>query len=136
MHDEVVTCFEQAIKDSLMVAVNDMRNSGVSFLQNLRNKNVARCKDGFGKEVTDWSEMQWGCAIAGEVGELCNILKKRERDADTSGKLSNEEVGKEIADAILYLDLLAARVGIDLESAIVQKFNEVSARRGSQIVLP
>lgn len=35
-------------------------------------------------------------------------------------------VADEVADVAIYPDLLAARLGIDLEQVIVKKFNEVS----------
>ncbi len=40
-----------------------------------------------------------------------------------------------LADAVTYLDLLAARMGIDLEQAVQEKFNIVSAKIGSEIRL-
>ena len=40
--------------------------------------NVTRSKADV-KHSLDWSPMEWGCALAGEVGELCNFLKKMSR---------------------------------------------------------
>jgi NTP pyrophosphatase (non-canonical NTP hydrolase) len=45
------------------------------------------------------------------------------------------EAAKEMSDVICYLDLLASRMGIDLEKAIIEKFNEVSDRKGCKIKL-
>jgi len=42
-------------------------------------------------------------------------------------------IADEIADAMAYQDLLAARLGIDLGEAFVRKFNAVSARVGSPV---
>lgn len=81
-----------------------------------------------------WGETDWGCALAGEVGELCNILKKRRRHGDDRAHLF-EEAAKEIADVQIYLDLLARHMGVNLADATVRKFNEVSERRGSDIRL-
>jgi NTP pyrophosphatase (non-canonical NTP hydrolase) len=69
--------------------------------------------------------------MAGECGEACNLIKKLRRGQD----ITVESIGKELADVVTYVDLLAARLGIDLEVAIINKFNEVSDRCGSAIKL-
>jgi len=100
-------------------------------LLTLRKANVERCVKSFKHSLDDWSEMEWGCAAAGEMGELCNLLKKRKRGEDIGLK----EVMDEIADVIIYLDLLAAKLGVHLSGPIREKFNEVSERKGSDIRL-
>jgi NTP pyrophosphatase (non-canonical NTP hydrolase) len=45
------------------------------------------------------------------------------------GVLLNK-LAAEIADTFIYLDLLATYYGIDLEQAVIDKFNEVSEREG------
>jgi NTP pyrophosphatase (non-canonical NTP hydrolase) len=76
--------------------------------------------------------MQWGCALAGEVGELCNVLKKYERQmpTDPSPDTLYVAIGEEIADVLTYLDLLAAWFDIDLARVTATKFNKVSQRSG------
>jgi NTP pyrophosphatase (non-canonical NTP hydrolase) len=81
--------------------------------------------------LTDWSPGEWTNALAGEVGELCNLTKKMKRD----GNIPLEEIGKEIADVVIYADLVATRFGLKLEDLVRQKFNEVSDRKGSDIKL-
>ena len=111
-------------------------------LSDLRLMNVKRCEDVFHK-LNSWSPTDWGCAMAGECGEACNQVKKLRRldgaDAsiDTSQyrKEITDRIASEIADTIIYADLLAARLGIDLSKAIIETFNEVSDRRGSDIKL-
>src|SRR5208283_4897038 len=95
-------------------------------LLTLRKANVKRCTTSFKHSLDDWSEMEWGCAAAGEMGELCNLLKKRARGEDIPLK----DVMDEIADVIIYLDLLSAKLGIQLSGPIRDKFNEVSRRKG------
>ncbi len=78
----------------------------------------------------------WSNAVAGEAGEVCNVTKKLDRDA--KGLVGNkkggdellEDLALEIADTVIYLDLLAAAAGIDLGRAVVAKFNLVSAENG------
>lgn len=52
-----------------------------------------------------------------------NYSKKQRKEAE---ERLVESTGEEIADTIIYLDLLAARLGINLSDAIIKKFNKVS----------
>jgi NTP pyrophosphatase (non-canonical NTP hydrolase) len=76
--------------------------------------------------------MQWGCALAGEVGELCNMLKKYQRQmpTDPSPDELHAEIGKEIADVFIYLDLLASTFDFDSARVIALKFNATSKKFG------
>lgn len=109
----------------------------------LSQTNFERCEKHF-HPVVDWTETDWACALAGEVGELCNFIKKRKRIFD---KLKKQiptrkdykklealklECKKEIGDVQSYLDLISTRLGVSLEEAITDKFNEVSLRVNSK----
>lgn len=113
----------------------------------MRKANLTRCEAHF-HPLNSWSETDWGCALAGEVGELCNFLKKRKRtvDAVESHKISqiqgtrklislHNSCKKEIGDVLSYLDLISASMGLTLEECIRDKFNEVSDRVKSKIKL-
>ena len=71
-------------------------------------------------------------ALAGEVGEACNEIKKYERgDFENHPDRTPEQVLKdrlegELPDILIYLVMLATRVGVDLESAYEKKkrFND------------
>ncbi len=113
-------------------------------LRALREANVKRCEQSFGS-CRDWSPADWSNAMAGEAGELlelmlpllvrtnsiCNLTKKVQR----GDQVSLDEIGKEIADVVIYADLLSHRLGIDLSDAVRKKFDEVSARVGSDVLL-
>ena len=75
----------------------------------------------FGKSYPSY----WGCAIAGEVGEACNLIKKLERD----GKDINSELAYELADIFIYTELIARYFGIDLEEAVKCKINIVNNKK-------
>lgn len=72
---------------------------------------------------TEWTLPEWGNATAGEVGEMCNIIKKIHRGDFTL----------EIADVAIYLDLLAQKAGLDFGTCIVNKFNKKSDEMKSDI---
>lgn len=99
----------------------------------LRAANVDRCNRVF-HPLEAWSLTDWGNALGGEVGEAQNILKKIRR-GDFDLEAARRPLADELADVIAYTDLLAARAKIDLGAAVVRKFNEVSAKRGSIILL-
>lgn len=99
--------------------------------------NRKRCEESF-HSIDAWSAPEWGCALAGEVGELCNILKKIHRgDYDALGieikEKIKEDCKKEIGDIFAYLNLISIKLGINMEDAVIDKFNEVSDRVGSNI---
>lgn len=92
--------------------------------------NVARSKSDI-KHSNDWIPLSWGGALAGEVGELCNYLKKMSR----GDKIPKKALAHEISDIMTYLSLLSDKLDIDMEEAIVEKFNIVSKRWGSKFKL-
>lgn len=109
-------------------------------INELSKANKERCEEVF-HSINSWSPADWACALAGEVGECCNIVKKLKR-LETNTNTSKDPqtkseaiklIGKEIADTIIYADLLATRLGLNLEIEIKNKFNEVSDRMKSNI---
>lgn len=116
----------------------------------LREANVKRCSSAF-HPLSHWNPLEWAGAMAGEAGEACNVAKKlrrldgtpqtRERQIDPTLGLDGtrealtRDLGAELADVVIYADLLAACVGIDLGAIVAQKFNEVSRRVGSPVLL-
>lgn len=107
----------------------NMKKSKLSFSK-LRKANVARCNKDF-RSLNEWSPLEWGGALAGEAGELCNFLKKLRRGE----KIRKKDIAYELADVVTYADLTAARLDIDLGKAVREKFNLVSKRKGSRFKL-
>lgn len=134
----------------------------------LRIQNAARA-DRWHAGAEEWTASDWSNALAGEVGEACNVVKKvRRHETNIQGVAVNiaeckcaeldssepryvghvpgcpagrpyntpatEELramlADEIADVILYADLLARHFAIDVESAVRDKFNRVSEAQG------
>lgn len=111
----------------------------------LRKANTSRCEQSF-HGIDRWTPAEWACAMAGEAGEACNVVKKMRRLAFAPEQISSadwpafdalrNDLKKELADIVAYADLLAARMEINLGQAVAEKFNEVSERVGSKVRLP
>jgi len=114
--------------------------NGLSF-NTLRGANEARLpqfKNAKGEPAhsnadgSDWSLNDWMTAVAGEVGEAANMLKKVRR-GDMTIEEARPGLAKEFADIVTYLDILAKQSGVDLGQATIEKFNEVSRKVGSTV---
>lgn len=114
-----------------------MAERGLTF-NRLRTANVKRCEH-FYHKVSGWTLPDWACAAAGEMGEVCNVVKKLHRGNYANQTIDEEDLrnqlAEELADVVIYLDLLAARAGIDLGENVVKKFNKTSLKVGSSIML-
>lgn len=107
----------------------------------LRTANLTRCARWHPGGIEDWDLADWAVAMAGEAGEVCNVVKKLKREADgirgnAPGVDLRIALADELADVAIYLDLLAARAGIDLAAAIAAKFNHTSRSHGFPDRLP
>jgi NTP pyrophosphatase (non-canonical NTP hydrolase) len=103
----------------------------------LRAVNVTRCKKWHPPDSTPWNAADWSNATCGEAGEMANVIKKirrHETGAVNQGDPSLEELRKmaaaEIADVVIYADLLADYLGVNLGEAIREKFNKTSVKFG------
>lgn len=126
----------QDLLDELKKAMESlpMKHTRKLTFEDLRKLNLARVPS-FNHALEEWSECEWSNAVAGEVGELCNMTKKRLRAPGTNESMGKttptlEDVANEAADIVIYLDLLAARMGFSLAEAVVRKFDEKSAEVG------
>ena len=103
----------------------------------LRLPHFKNAKGGFAHskaDGSDWIPAQWFQAMVGELGEYANLRKKFER-GDINLPTFQHEAADELADVMIYLDLLAFQLGIDLGTATVSKFNRVSERVGSPVMI-
>ncbi|HMT74527.1 MAG TPA: MazG nucleotide pyrophosphohydrolase domain-containing protein [Chitinophagaceae bacterium] len=114
-------------------------------LSAFRPLNVQRATYGF-RCYDNQPLTYWTTALAGEVGELCNMIKKLQRvekggvdggSSYTAKDINKEMLKEEIGGIAIYLDLLASLLDIDLEEAIIDTFNSKSAKYGfEQFVKP
>src|SRR3990170_4578941 len=81
----------------------------------------------FGDRWRKGSRLYWATALAGEVGELCNLVKREARD----GTDLTPQVGEEIADIVISSFLTASAVGLSIEEVVARKRELIRAREGS-----
>ena len=111
-----------------------------SLFVQLTEKSVRRAIEGF-KCYHEQPITFWTTALAGELGELCNMIKKLQRvklggidtgSSYTSKDITTEMLSEEIGGIAIYLDLLASLLNISLEGAIIYEFNRVSSKYNLQ----
>jgi NTP pyrophosphatase (non-canonical NTP hydrolase) len=121
-------------------AVMDALNDESLSFGRLRSRNIPRCVNGFGHALKSWSAAEWTNAMCGEAGEAANVAKKmlRHRDGvagnqgeDRDLTLLRLKLAAELADVVIYADLVAASQGIDLGEAVRQTFNAKSEQLNS-----
>ena len=108
---------------------------GLTF-STLAAANIFRCRRWHDPE--GWSPQMWGLAMCGEAGEVANALKKLHRhDEGIQQAVDSKDravlvqnVATEIGDTVVYLDLLAQRLGLRLEDCVRDTFNRISVREG------
>lgn len=118
------------MKYSLTLAA--LREANLARLPQFRDRKGRICHaqpDG-----SDWTSAQWLQAVVGELGELANLLKKVDR-GDLIVEEAHEAIQKEFADVLIYLDIFALQFRIDLDEAVISKFNEVSERVRANVFL-
>lgn len=116
------------------------KNKSLTF-KKLTKVNYQRCKRWHqSSSLDDWSISDWACAMAGEAGEVCNAVKKLKRlqcqykSVNDKGREirsleeAKKKIGEEIADTVMYLNLLSIRLGLDMEDEVVKKFNSTSKK--------
>lgn len=123
---------------------------GALTFREVAETNARRCDRWHGgfpqRDESGWSGADWSNAMQGEAGEVGNVVKKLRRhelglwgnrkEGDGERASLIEKLADEIADTYIYLDLLATFYGVDIESAIVAKFNRISVEAGFPERLP
>lgn len=96
------------------------------MLNKLRTANVTRQQEWQG-DLPLTIEYR-GNELAGEAGELCNMLKKvaRERLGMRGSRANISEIAKEIGDVIVCLDLIAKDLNLELSNCVEHAFNTTS----------
>jgi len=99
-------------------------------LRDLRDANLTRQNEW---DPTDAITASYrGNELAGETGQACNVIKKLERErlglrGSRSGSIA---LAEELADVVICCDLIAAMYQINLDLAVIRKFNDTSEKYG------
>lgn len=105
---------------------------GLSF-NALRTANLERCpmfKNAKGEDHRNgspWSLADWMVATFGELGEAANVMKKVRR-GDFSLNEARDKLAQEFSDVVIYMDLMASEMGINLGEAVLKTFNAKSTQ--------
>jgi NTP pyrophosphatase (non-canonical NTP hydrolase) len=112
--------------------------ASLTFAQ-LAQTNLSRCTRWHSEGIDGWSVADWMMAVAGEAGEICNACKKLRRVEDDCANINDPgrqlstkaeavaAIGGELADTLIYLDLLARRLRMFL-SAEMRSFADLAKR--------
>lgn len=100
--------------------------------------NQERAKKWHKDGTRDWSIAEWTNALCGEAGEAANKAKKllrielntKPRDSEKDREKIINELAKELADVVIYADLIADQIGINLWQAVCDKWNQTSIEQG------
>lgn len=112
----------------------------------LTEKNRLRCEQDFQHPLDAWKSSEWTNAMAGEIGETCNLAKKLDRLTLGSARMNNKpgdqdpedlirRMLSEAADAVIYADLLCSKHGRKLGDVVRETFNAKSDELGCAIKL-
>jgi NTP pyrophosphatase (non-canonical NTP hydrolase) len=105
--------------------------------EDLAKANATRAERWHGPDSTPWRISDWVLAMVGEAGEAANVAKKLLRHETSTANTGDpspsdllHELGHEIADVVIYADLVAQAIGVDLADLVRRKFDIVSVRHG------
>ena len=102
-------------------------------LEELTRQCVEDSQRWFGDTHASRSLPHHSLALAGEVGEFCNIIKKIDRGSLRYEDASTRyELMMEAADIFTYLLNIAGLIGVDLEKAYLHKRGENEKRFTAQ----
>lgn len=73
-----------------------------------------------------------GCEMAGEAGEVCNEIKKLERQrlGMVGGKTDLTGLKEEIGDLVISTMIIAQHYDLDIMECAKDKFNKTSEKHG------
>lgn len=99
-------------------------------LTDLRRANVARDREW--AKGGDLGLAFHTIELGGECGELLNKIKKvlREEMGLPGSRTTKEEIETEMGDVLICLDLVAMKLGVDLNLSVCRAFNEKSEGMG------
>lgn len=131
---DVASC-RSRIRSALSARVQDVAENGLT-LSALQSAHVERQEEWCPDVKPDLSFR--GNELGGECGEAQNVIKKleRERHGWRGSRDTVEHLAEELADVIHCSVLVAITAGVDLQQAVIAKFNDTSMKNGLSVMLP
>lgn len=80
------------------------------------------------KHFPNWRDIilvYYSNALAGEVGEVCNLVKHKVGGGTNNDNPSEEKIIEELVDVNIYLILLAERLGFDHKKFVNQFYKKL-----------
>lgn len=77
--------------------------------------------------------LYWSTAIAGEVGEFCNLAKKREEGGSRAAEVTKDALVEELVDVYIYLQKTVECLGTgrsEFSAMVRAKLAKIQARQG------
>lgn len=90
-------------------------------------KAAQKTSGAYGKGISKRRQLLSVLALAGEIGELCNKLKKREAHGHS---ISDGDLGEELGDILWYVAEVATALGFDLEDIGLMNLLKLQKRYG------
>lgn len=143
-HDQMKSKECTACKGEGKIKIHFPKDLPSLDLKELRTLSVARAIEGF-RCYDNQPITYWTTAVAGELGELCNMIKKLQRVAAggqdgghsyTAKNITAAMLKEEVGGIFIYLDLLASLLNISTEEAIIETFNAKSLENNWSWLLP
>lgn len=114
---------------------------GADFLTHLQETGAARARRWHPTPEQEFTGLEWAGAMCGEAGEAANVAKKLRRvELSLAGNDKSERpalppdlianLGRELADTLIYMVNVASHYGVNLADATVEAFNNKSAEMG------
>ena len=103
-----------------------MKKKTLTF-DELREKNLRRCGEVFPR-LESQSLNDLAMLAFANLGEACSYLVGMKKGEP----ITPGDIGEELADAVIFIDLLCSRLGIELGLYVWEKFNRISDIMGSE----
>lgn len=131
---EIKSQWSNIIDSALSAQVQDVAENGLT-LSALQSAHVKRQEEWCPDVKPDLSFR--GNELGGECGEAQNVIKKleRERHGWRGSRDTVEHLAEELADVIHCSVLVAITAGVDLQQAVIAKFNDTSMKNGLSVML-
>lgn len=111
---------------------NTLRAANLKRLPMFRDAKGRACHSK--PDGSDWPPASWLQAVVGELGEYANLRKKVER-GDMTIDEARPLLADELADVVIYLDILASQLDVNLGEAVMSKWNRTSGKVDAPIYI-